>query len=187
MTQLESKKDTVLKRTQLVIAILAGLATLAVGAYNVKKTFFAPTGPGELSLQVRAEDGRGIGRATVQITRAQGALVTSSKTDSSGRYELDDLEPTNYSLKVSKSGFEPESVVFEIEPARTTELEIELKAIFVPVAVPAPTAPQPQQSQPQPSVLRNTVEELGASWLKTLASPKSKPEDRTPIEATPAN
>lgn len=170
MHQPESKKDTVLKRTQLVIAILAGLATLAVGGYNVKKTFFAPTGPGALSLEVRAENGKGVAGASVQITRAKGALVQSSKTAPNGHYELSDLDPGNYALKASRSGFEPESILFEIEPGRTTELEIELKAVF-------------QQN----SALRNTVEELGASWLKTLASPKSKLEDKTPIETTPAN
>ncbi|HXV19165.1 MAG TPA: carboxypeptidase-like regulatory domain-containing protein [Candidatus Omnitrophota bacterium] len=187
MTQLESKKDTMLKRVQLSIAIVASIATLSVGIYNVKKTFFTPTGPGTLSLEVRSEDGRGIGKASVQVMGPQGAVVASFKTSSSGRSELEDLEPSNYSLKVSKTGFEPESLVFEIEPGETTELEIELKEIAMPIAAPAPAAPQPQQPQQESSVLRNTVEELGASWLKTLASPKTKPEEKAPTEAISAS
>ena len=37
----ETKRDLWLKRTQITIAILAGLATLILGIYNVKKNIFS--------------------------------------------------------------------------------------------------------------------------------------------------
>jgi hypothetical protein len=45
MTAEETKHDLWLKRIQITIAILAGLATLILGVYNVKKTVFAKPEP----------------------------------------------------------------------------------------------------------------------------------------------
>ena len=57
----ETKHDLLLKRVQLVIAILAGLAALAVGIYNVKKIYFekpvevvAPPPPPQQSDKLRS-------------------------------------------------------------------------------------------------------------------------------------
>ena len=36
----ETKHDLLLKRVQVIVAILAGLTAFAVGVYNVKKTYF---------------------------------------------------------------------------------------------------------------------------------------------------
>ncbi len=41
----ETKHDLLLKRIQVTIAILAGLATLVLGVYNVNKTFFNKAEP----------------------------------------------------------------------------------------------------------------------------------------------
>ncbi len=43
----ETKHDIFLRRVQVSIAILAGLATLILGVYNVKKTFFSANEPEE--------------------------------------------------------------------------------------------------------------------------------------------
>lgn len=40
MSAEETARYVMLKRIQLTIAILAGIATLSVGAYNVQHTFF---------------------------------------------------------------------------------------------------------------------------------------------------
>ncbi len=54
----ETKHDLTLKRIQVTIAILAGAVTFAVGAYNVKQTFFSRKGPGDVSVQVRTDNGQ---------------------------------------------------------------------------------------------------------------------------------
>ncbi|MBI4432292.1 MAG: hypothetical protein HY592_02265 [Candidatus Omnitrophica bacterium] len=51
----ETKHDLWLKRVQITIAILAGLATLIVGAYNIKKTLFTKENP-EPVLSVRTPE-----------------------------------------------------------------------------------------------------------------------------------
>ena len=43
----ETKHDLWLKRTQIIIAILAGVATLILGIYNVKKNVFSKNNPSE--------------------------------------------------------------------------------------------------------------------------------------------
>ena len=166
MNDHESKHDKVLKRFQLWVAVLAGIITLSIGLYNAKNLFLTEKRPGNLALEVRAEDGRGASGASVEIMRAQGAVVVSSKTDAQGNYDRSELEPGNYTVKVSKAGFESETVFFTVEPGRTAELEIKLK--------------------PASSAIRNTVEEIGASWIKALASPKTKSEENTQVEAVPA-
>ena len=57
----ETKHDLLLKRVQIVIAILGGLAALAVGVYNVKKSYFekpaevvAPPPPPQQSDKLRS-------------------------------------------------------------------------------------------------------------------------------------
>ena len=51
----ETKHDLLLKRIQVTIAILAGLATLILGAYNVKKTFFSKPEPVVVSAPAAPE------------------------------------------------------------------------------------------------------------------------------------
>lgn len=41
----ETRHDLTLKRIQATIAILAGIATLVLGVYNIKRTVFAPHVP----------------------------------------------------------------------------------------------------------------------------------------------
>jgi hypothetical protein len=162
MMDKESKNDNNLKRFQLSIAILASVVTLSLGLYNAKKIFFSENGPGKLSLEVRALNESVISGAAVEIKQAQGSILTSSKTDGAGFFELSDINPGSYTLKASKGGFESETILFTIEPGRTAELEVKLK--------------------PASSSIRTTVEELGASWLKTLASPKANSEKPAPPE-----
>lgn len=166
MSDYESKHDKVLKRVQLWVAVLAGVITLSIGVYNAKKLFFSEKGPGRLALEVRAENGRGVSGASVQIMRAQGAVVVSSETNAGGDFSRSGLEPGNYTVKVSKTDFESETIFFTAEPGRTAELEIKLK--------------------PVSSSIRTTVEEIGSSWIKAFASPKTKTEDDTPVEPAPA-
>lgn len=48
----ETRHDLLLKRIQITIAILAGLATLILGVYNINKTFFAKPEPAPAAVPV---------------------------------------------------------------------------------------------------------------------------------------
>jgi len=144
----------VFKRLQLTIAILAGIATLAVGVYNVKHTLFAKQGPGNVSVQIRTDKGQPAQQAAIEISKTQGGVVSTTETGSEGAYARKGLEPGNYTLKAGKSGFQSEMLVFTIEPGQTVELTLTLKASSNPI--------------------RSAMEEVGASWIKDIGMPRNK-------------
>ncbi len=152
----ETKPDLMLRRIQVTIAILAGVATFAVGAHNVKHTFFSKKGPGNVSVQVRTNNGQPVQQAGIEISKAQGGVVSTAETGSEGTYARKRLEPGNYTLKAGKSGFQSEMLVFTIEPGRTAELKLTLKA--------------------SSSSIQSAIEEVGASWIKDLGMPRHKSE-----------
>ncbi|MBI2885333.1 MAG: carboxypeptidase regulatory-like domain-containing protein [Candidatus Omnitrophica bacterium] len=152
----ETKKDLMLKRIQLTIAILVGVVTLAVGVYNAKKTLFAKTGPGGVTIQVRTDKGQPASQASIEIAKVHGGVVAAAETRPDGTYAKQGLEPGNYAVKAGKSGFQPAMLVVAVEPGQTAELNVTLA--------------------PSSSPLRSAVEEVGASWLKNLGAPRSAPE-----------
>ena len=167
----ETKHDLLLKRTQITIAILAGIATLILGVYNVKKYVFTETSPGALVAYVRSDAGEPLARAHVELLNAQNALVTASETKKDGSYAKKDLDPGSYILKVSAAGFEPEVATVQINPKKTADFEIILREIKV---AQAPPSPQPA------SPIKSALEEVGATWIKNLA--KTEPQDQTKKE-----
>ncbi len=155
----ETKHDLMFKRIQLTIAILVGIVSLSVGLYNVKHTFFAKKGPGNVSLRIRTPQGQPAPQATIEISKVQGGIVSTAETSSDGTYARKGLEPGSYTVKVGKSGFQPEVLVFAIEPGQTAELNVALKSSSSPI--------------------RSAVEEVGASWIKDLAMPRNKSEGKS--------
>ena len=89
----ETKHDVRLKRVQVTIAILAGMATLAVGVYNIKHTIFGKKGAGNVSLHVRTDKGQPAQQATIEMSRAQGGVVATVETGSDGTYAKKGLAP----------------------------------------------------------------------------------------------
>ncbi len=149
----ENRHDEKLKRLQLMIGIGVGLVTLVIGVYNAKGLLFSKKGPGSVSIQVRA-DGRPASQAAVQIEKVQGGVVATAETGTDGGYSKKGLEPGNYSLKVSKAGFDPQSLFFTVDPGQSAELNVALK--------------------PVSSSIRSTLEEVGSSWIKEVGKPKSE-------------
>lgn len=58
-----TKHDLWLSRINVWIAILGGFVALIIGAYNLRQMFFPDSGPGDISLLVRAESGSPVARA----------------------------------------------------------------------------------------------------------------------------
>ena len=159
----ESKHEKALKRIQLWVAVLAGIVTFAIGAYNAKNLYFSKKGPGTIAIVAQMDNGSPIAQASIEILKVQGGVVITSSTTQDGKYETK-LEPANYNLKISKVNFQPESVFFTIEPAVKTDLNLRMK----PVA----------------STIRSTVEEVGSSWLKNFSSRKLNPQSQTQTNTT---
>lgn len=141
------------------IAILAGLATLAVGLYNVKHTILGNKGEGTVRLRVRTDSGQPVRQAAIEISKAQGGVMANAETGPDGSYAKKGLTPGNYTVKAGKSGFQSDMQVFAIEPGETTELNLNLNA--------------------SSETIRSALEEVGASWIKDLGMPRNKPEARS--------
>ncbi len=160
----ETKHDLLLKRVQITIAILAGIATLILGVYNVKKYVFTETSPGAFVAYVRSDAGQPLARAHVELLNAQNAMVAASETKKDGSYSKKDLDPGSYILKISADGFEPEVATVQVNSKKTADFEIILRAIKVTQAPP---------SQQPGSPIKSALEEVGASWIKNLAKTES--------------
>ncbi len=161
----ETKNDLLLKRVQVTIAILAGLATLIIGAYNVKKTLFAPTGPGTLSVRVVSEAGGALQGTRIEVISGT-ALVNSGETDPQGVFSRDGIDAGEYALKVRRQGFEPDTVMVRVNPGKTTNAEISLR--------PLPAASSQQAGASAGNPLRSALEEAGASWIKKIGTAKEE-------------
>ena len=170
----ETKHDLFLKRIQITIAILAGVTTLILGVYNVKRNVFSKVGAGEISLKVRSESGQGINEAEAELYNGQNAIVAASDTDSKGLFEKKGLEAGSYILKIKAKGYEPEAVTVQVDSGKVTDLAIALRAIPTPST--SLSSPQPAAgTTAQPSnKIKSTLEDVGASWLKKLAASDTK-------------
>ena len=150
----ETKHDLFLKRAQVTVAILAGVATLILGVYNVKKTVFSEKGPGTLLLTVRSDKGPAVAGARVELFTAENALVTADETSRDGKFTQNDLEAGSYQAKLTRVGFEPLIVTVRVKPKKTSEIEIILRAAA--------------QSAASSDPIQSAFQEVGASWIKKL-------------------
>ena len=149
----ETKHDLLLKRAQVIIAILGGLAAVILGFYNVKKSIFSDHAPGNVLISVTADGGAAVAQARVELYDAQNALITSSETDVNGVYQLKEITAGNYILRTTASHFEPQAATLRVDPKKMTQLSIVLKGISTP------TIDNP---------IRSAFEDVGASWIKKL-------------------
>jgi hypothetical protein len=154
----ESRGEQRLKKAQLIIAVLAGAVTLIIGAYNAKALLFPGTGgPGAIALKVSSADsGRPVSNASVELYSADNALVATAQTDAEGQLERKNLDPGNYTLKVMREGYETSILPLAVKPDKDSQFALALRSTGSPV--------------------RAALEEVGASWIKDLGSPKKKPE-----------
>jgi len=163
MTIEETKHDLFLKRAQVTIAILAGLATLILGVYNVQKTLFADKGPGALSVFVRSDKGSPVPAASIELLTMESAFVNASETQNDGKFLKNDMDAGSYQVKISRAGFEAQFMTVQIKPKKTSNLEIVLKPI--------------PQASASPSPVQSALQEVGASWIKKLGKVEPARQD----------
>ncbi len=150
----ETKHDLYLKRTQVILAILGGLAAVIIGFYNVKKNVFSDNSPGSLAVSVRSDQGRSISGAHIELYDSQNAVVASSETSSGGDYTDKDLAAGSYMLKVTAGNFEPQAATIKVDPKKTTHLDMVLRSLNTAKASGSP--------------IKSALEDVSASWIKKL-------------------
>jgi hypothetical protein len=158
----DDAKDVLLKRIQVTIAILGGLATLIVGVYNVRKVM-SSSGQGEIAAVVATPQGKAVAGARVELYTAENVLLNAGQTDAQGAYAREDVEAGSYILKLSKAGFDPEVVTVRVAPKKTTDLNIQMQPL----------------AGASGGQLRSALEEVGASWLKTVGKPKAESQQQS--------
>ena len=155
----ETKHDLMLKRTQVIIAILTATVGLVLGVYNMNKSMFTKNYPGDILATVRGDAGRPLGNARVELYNSGNTLLAASETHSDGVYSKKDVDAGSYVLKVSRDGYEPQVSSIQVASKKTAEFDVVLRAL-----------PSAQAASP----LRSALEETGASWIRTLGKPKTQ-------------
>lgn len=161
MAEQESKHDAILKRLQIIIAILAGITTLLIGLYNVKKVVLVDKTKGSAAFTTRTDAGTIAPNTNIELYDAQNTLVASGLTGSAGQFTSKELEAGNYIVKVSLRGYEPQVLPIRIEPKKTAELQLTMRSL------------QTQASgAPGGNPIKSALEETGAAWIRKLAEVK---------------
>lgn len=153
----ETKHDLILKRIQVIIAILGGLAAVIIGFYNVKKNLFPDNALGAVLISVRSAQGSSVSPAYLELYDSQNAIVASAQTSADGGYANKDLLAGSYLLKITAINYEPQAATIKIDPKKTTRLDIILRSL--------PNA----NAQAAASPIKSALEDAGASWIKKLA------------------
>lgn len=160
-------KDALLKRAQITIGILAGLATLVLGVYNIQKVFLSG-GPGVLNARVVA-DGAPVVGARAEIYDDENTLANAGETSGDGTYRREGVESGRYVVKFSKRGFEPVAVTVRVKARQTSEIEVEMRAL----------PGTPASAAGSGGGIRGALEEVGASWIKQIGKPKEGEQAKT--------
>ncbi len=157
-----SKPDTLLKRIQISLAILTALIGLAVGVYNLKRTYLAPKGPGDILAIVKNDKEQPITGAKAELFGSENTMVAAATTQSDGVVTRKGLDPGAYTLKIQAKGFLTQSLTIQVNPQKTSSVEIVMEA-----------APIVSANNP----IKSALEEVGASWIKTIGKPKNESSD----------
>ena len=156
----ETKHDLLLKRAQVTVAILVGLASLVVALYNVKTNVFSDKSPGKISVTIVSQERQAVSGARVEFLNSQSAIVLSTQTDTNGQCTGEGLTPGSYTVRVSHQGFEPELATVGVSARKTTDAALVLRAL--------------SQGQAPASPIKSALEEAGASWIKKISQASSK-------------
>lgn len=120
----EAKKISIIKQIEMIVAILAGLATFVVGFYTIKKELFK--GKGTVVGVVRDFRSQNpITEAKIEITDQNGQLLTTLKSGWDGEF-TNELNEGIYVIKVFHPSYEPQISNINILRKETSKIEIAL-------------------------------------------------------------
>lgn len=120
----EVKKTSLIKQIEMIVAILAGLATFIVGFYTIKKELFK--GKGTVVGVVRDFRSQNpIAEAKIEITDQSGQLLTTLKSGGNGEF-TNELNEGSYIIKVIHPSYEPQIANINILRKETSKIEIAL-------------------------------------------------------------
>jgi len=129
----------------LIVAMTAGIISIVGGVYTLKSNIFSGPSYGSLQGIVRdAKIARPLVLASVEITGADGAVVSTVETDDNGHYSLDPLKTGNYIVKFTASRHIAETKTVKIEKDLKASVNVDL----VPETVQANTVPVEQVPSP---------------------------------------
>jgi len=165
------------------IAMIA-LAVLASAGGLMAQT--PQTRNGALRGQVTDSSGGSVANASVQVTTPTGQILART-TDANGAFEVTDLEPGNYHLAVTLTGFAPSEQSVQIIAGQVRQLTVSLAVAAqqqeVTVSEVAPTVDASPSSNASAVVMQGTdLEALAddpdqlAADLQALAGPSAGPE-----------
>jgi hypothetical protein len=111
----------------LVVALLAGMISIVGGVYTLKNNFFPSQTYGGIEGIVRDEKlAKPLWLAPVEISTAEGAVVSSVTTDKEGHYLVEKLPTGSYEVKFSAPMHKSESKTVRIEKNLTASVHIDL-------------------------------------------------------------
>lgn len=126
----------------LIVALLAGVISIAGGIYSLKNNIFAGPSVGSLQGIVRDERiAKPLKLAAVEISDLAGAVVNTATTDDDGHYLIESLKAGNYAVKFTAPLHKIETKTIKVEKNLTSSINVDL----VPeteqaVSLPAETA-----------------------------------------------
>ncbi|MFZ5802818.1 MAG: MSCRAMM family protein [Candidatus Omnitrophota bacterium] len=127
---------THLQMLNLIIAIMAGIITVAGGVYSLKANFFTPkTGTLEGTVQDR-NIAKPLWQVPIEISGASGSVVASVETDKQGLYLVEDLPEGEYKVRVTAPLHEEAAKTVRIMRQATTRIDFDL----IPEKEPLPAA-----------------------------------------------
>jgi hypothetical protein len=127
----------------------------------MKKSLFVGTGPGAISATLESDKGGAVSGARAELYSGQNALLFATMSKEDGKVLFNDLDPGAYFLKVQARGFSPQTLNIQVNSKKTSEVEVVLE-----------TAAAPVNAAGNP--IRSALEEVGASWIKTIGKPKNE-------------
>ncbi len=185
---------THLQIMNLVVALMAGLVTVAGGIYSLNAKWFAPK-TGILEGVVRDEQiDKPLWKVPVEVTDREGAVVAAADSDQAGQFQIKSLPEGSYVVKVTAPRHGVGSKNIKIIPPSTTTVIFDLKPEPDPVSqgqseIPVPPAqltPPPYLPQRQIPAVAPPVSYSGSAQAPSQNYPIYSDQNQSDPYSNPA-
>lgn len=162
----------------LVVALLAGIISIAGGIYSLKSNLFSGPSYGSVQGIVRDEKiARPLYLTQVEISGIDGAVVNTVTTDMDGRYLVETLKAGNYVVKFTAPRHAVQTKTVKIEKDLKSSIDVDL----VPEPEPVKTIPATSEVVPSmnPAPVYPAATVAGTGSATTPASSYAAPSGNT--------